>query len=183
MSYIKTKYSRGVVSLLSDLPNLANPIQGETAFCSENGRLMTYDGQLWMCDDFIKLTNASGGTRSVGDIMIFQDTSGTTLEAKVVNTLGNEQVAGVVVYQSLSNQPVALAYKGIYKIKIDNFVVAPTFSGLLICQAGTYTAAARASNNVVAGNFAWTVETFLGPTPVPANILLKCLIRSKVEVS
>jgi hypothetical protein len=178
MSYIKTKYSRGIVALLSTLPTLSNPEQGETAFCSENGRVMTYDGQLWMCDDFIKLTNVSGGTRSAGDVMIFESTNGVTANlANTVNSLSSELVAGCVVYQSLANDPVAIAYKGIYKIKC--VFVAPTTNIGYRVRTSSSASFGDASNNAVSpGIFAYTLEA---PSTSPSTI--KCLLRNKVELT
>jgi hypothetical protein len=176
MSYIKTKYSRGNVALLSDLPNLANPKQGETAFCSENGRLMTYDGQLWLCDDFIKLTNNSGATRSAGDVMIFEDTSGVVANlANTTNALSNERVAGCVIYQSLANNPIAIAYKGIYKIKC-NFVAPTTNIGYRVRTSSSPSFGDANAITTSGGIFAYTLEA---PSTSPSTI--KCLLRNKVE--
>jgi hypothetical protein len=179
MSYIKTKYSRGIVALLSTLPTLSNPEQGETAFCSENGRVMTYDGQLWMCDDFIKLTNISGRTVDAGEIMVFASTSSTTPnQADVTTNLGNLLVAGVVMYSSTNNSVVALAYKGIYNINIQVFTVTPVRMGYVV-RCGSTAGGGKGNLTNDAGTssgwFAWTVE-------VPASVgLVKCLIRNKVE--
>lgn len=177
MSYIKTKYSRGIVSLLSTLPTLSNPEQGETAFCSENGRVMTYDGQLWMCDDFIKLTNIAGRTVNVGEIMVFASTSSATPNQATVSTnLGDLLVAGVVMYQSLNNAPVALAYKGIYNIDIQTFSVAPVRMGYVV-RCGSTSGKGNLTNDAgtSSGWFAYTIE-------VPAAVgLVKCLLRNKVE--
>jgi hypothetical protein len=179
MSYIKTKYSRGIVALLSTLPTLSNPEQGETAFCSENGRLMTYDGQLWMCDDFIKLTNNSGATRNAGDLMVFETTSGTTPNlANVTTIFASDFVAGPVIYQSLENEPVAIAYKGIYKINCYYGGSAPTTIGFIV-RCGAISAQANiAATYVSPGLFAYTIEI---PTSEPS--LVKCLLRNKVEYS
>jgi hypothetical protein len=180
MSYIKTKYSRGIVPLLSSFPSLLNPEQGETAFCSENGRVMTYDGELWMCDDFIKLTNISTRTVNAGEIMVFASTSSTTpKQATVTTLLSNPLVAGVVPYPSVNNAPVALAYKGIYKIDIQTFIVTPVRMGYIVrCGSTTGGGKGNATNDIggnTAGWFAWTVE-------VPASVgLVRCLIRNKVE--
>lgn len=176
MSYIKTKYSRGVVALLSDLPNLTNPKQGETAFCSENGRLMTYDGQLWMCDDFVKLTNNSGATRSAGDVMIFESTSGVVANlANTTTALSNELVAGCVVYQSLANNPVAIAYKGIYKIKCA-FAAPTTNIGYRVRTSSSASFGDANNTTTNGGIFAYTLEA---PSTSPSTI--KCLLRNKVE--
>lgn len=176
MSYIKKKYSRGIVALLSTLPTLSNPKQGETAFCSENGRLMTYDGQLWMCDDFIKLTNNSGGNRTAGDVMIFQNTSGATPNlARTINSLSSELVAGCVVYDCLDAQPVAIAYKGIYKIKCV-FVAPTTNIGYRVRTSSSPSFGDADVNTVSPGIFAYTLEA---PSTSPATI--KCLLRNKVE--
>ena len=178
MSYIKTKYSRGIVALLSTLPTLSNPEQGETAFCSENGRLMTYDGQVWLCDDFIKLTNNSGSTMSPGDVMIFESTSGAVPNlANTTTTLSNELVAGVVIYTSLSNAPVVLAYKGIYKIKCV-FVAPTTNIGYRVRTSSSATFGDANNTTTNGGVFAYTLEA---PSTSPSTI--KCLLRNKVEYS
>lgn len=178
MSYIKTKYSRGIVALLSTLPTLSNPEQGETAFCSENGRLMTYDGQVWLCDDFIKLTNNSGSTRNAGDVMIFESTSGAVPNlANTTTSLSNELVAGVVIYTSLSNAPVVLAYKGIYKIKCV-FAAPTTNIGYRVRTSSSATFGDANNTTTNGGVFAYTLEA---PSTSPSTI--KCLLRNKVEYS
>lgn len=140
---------------------------------------MTYDGELWMCDDFIKLTNISGRTVNVGEIMVFASTSSTTPnQADVTTTLGNLLVAGVVMYQSLNNAPVALAYKGIYKIDIQVFSVAPVRMGYVV-RCGSTAGGGKGNLTNDAGTssgwFAYTIE-------VPAAVgLVKCLLRNKVE--
>jgi len=160
------------------IPSLIPARVGETAFCRENGRLMTYDGELWMCDDFIKLTNNSGAIRSPGDVMIFETTPGTTPKlANVTNTLGNDFVAGVVVYQSNIGSPVALAYKGIYKINCA-WGVTPTTIGFIV-RCGSTNGVGNLTNVYSnPGFFAYTLEV---PTANPS--LVRCLLRNKVEYS
>lgn len=178
MSYIKTKYSRGIVALLSTLPTLSNPKQGETAFCSENGRVMTYDGQVWLCDDFIKLTNNSGSTMSPGDVMIFENTSGAVPNlANTTTSLSSELVAGVVIYTSNIGSPVVLAYKGIYKIKCV-FVAPTTNIGYRVRTSSSATFGDANNTTTNAGVFAYTLEA---PSTSPSTI--KCLLRNKVEYS
>jgi hypothetical protein len=179
MSYIKTNYTRGIVSTLSalaGLPTLTPPELGETAFCSENGRLMTYDGQFWMCDDFIKLTNNSGAIRNPGDVMIFESTSGAVPNlANITTSLSNELVAGVVIYTSFINSPVVIAYKGIYRIKCV-FTAPATNIGYRVRTSSSATFGDANNTTTNAGIFAYTLEA---PSTSPS--LIKCLLRNKVE--
>ncbi len=173
MAYSKTRYSRGIVSTLSLVNTLPSPQTGETCFCSENGRVMTYDGQLWMCDDFIKATNSSGSARSVGDLMVWVNTSGTTTEV-TTSTSAFTLTAGVVVYNSNSGSPVALAHKGIYRVNIQ--VVPPTYNRLgFFLRLNTTTAGAGTlvSTSASTGIIGWNVEV-LGGSGLG---LTKCLLK------
>jgi hypothetical protein len=177
MAYSKTRYSRGIVSTLADVNSLTSPQLGETCFCSENGKVMTYDGELWMCDDFIKATNSSGSTRSTGDVMTWVTTSGTSTEATI--SLTPTLIAGVVVWSSANGSPVALAYKGIYKVDIIS--VPSTYNRLGFFLRASVVTSGKAVLGTVAsstGWFGWNVE-LLGGSGLG---LTKCLLRGRPEL-
>ena len=178
MAYSKTRYSRGVVSTLSVVFSLSSPQLGETCFCSENGRVMTYDGELWMCDDFIKATNGSGSTRVPGDVMTWRNNAGTSTEATISITTPT-LIAGVVVWRSSAGSPVALAYKGVYKV--DIIAVPATYNRLgFFLRSSTATAGKAVLGTVVSstGWFGWNVE-LLGGSGLG---LTKCLLRGRPEL-
>jgi hypothetical protein len=172
--YNRTGYSRGIITNLSDAPNILDPQTGETVFCLENNRVLTYDGALWMCDDFIRLTNSSAGNRSVGDVMLFSST--TSLGATIAATAGSPLFAGVVVYASTNGSPVALAHKGIYKVKLTLLSVTPVRIGYFIRSSSTGTAGAQLSTTMSVGMFGWSLE-------IPSGVgLCRVLLRGKTEI-
>jgi hypothetical protein len=179
--YNKLGYSRGVIANLSDAPSLPNPQTGETVFCTENYRVLTYDGALWMCDDFVRLVNGSGATRAAGDLLI----ASTVAYGNVVvtTTTQSPRVIGPVVYSSTNGSPIAIAIKGKYKCKVDFY---PTVSPITTIGGKAYTyssgnlgaAIDSVSTPLVGGFFGWVLE------PLPAPLVQtnrKMLIRGKVE--
>ena len=182
--YSKTGYSRGIITSLSDALSLPSPQTGETVFCLENNRVLTYDGEIWMCDDFIKMTNNSGSSCIAGDLMEFA-TSGSFSAIRV--TGGTVRVIGPAIYPAAIGAVTAVAFKGIYKIKIVNVVAGPASTiGWKVSASGVpgnIAGAGITTANVGAGFLGWTVE------PVPHNSsnvpggwgTFRCLLRGKVE--
>jgi hypothetical protein len=179
--YNKLGYSRGVIANLSDAPNLVNPQTGETVFCTENYRVLTYDGALWMCDDFVRLVNGSGSTRAVGDLVCAA--TGVFGNVVITNATQNPRVIGPVVYSSTNGSPIAVAIKGKYKCRVDFYsTVSPitTIGGKAYTYSSGNLGAAidNVSTPLAGGFFGWVLE------PLPAPLVQgnrKMLIRGKVE--
>jgi hypothetical protein len=177
--YSKLGYSRGVIANLSDAPNLPNPQTGETVFCTENYRVLTYDGALWMCDDFVRLTNGTGGTRSAGDLLVHD--TGTYGNVVVTTTTQLPRVAGPVVYTSTAGSPIAIAIKGRYKCKVDF-----SQSGITTIGGRAYTYSAGAlgaavdtvATPIVTGFYGWILEKL----DTSGTGVKNMLIRGKVEM-
>lgn len=180
--YSRTGYSRGVITNLSDAPNILNPQTGETVFCLENNRVLTYDGDLWMCDDFIKMTNNSGSACIACDLMQIS-TSGTLSAIKT--TASTLRTIGPAIYGAANGAFVAIAFKGIYKIKIVNIGGGTASNiGWKVLASSLGNAGAGINNTaVVAGFIGWTIEPvpFNGPTGAAGWGTFKCLMRGKVE--
>jgi len=117
MAYISKNngYTYGVKTL-TQIQALTGMQTGDTAYCTSNSRVMTYDGTFWMCDDFIILVNRYGVTLNQWDVVVVQQT-GTTTEASCTATIqaGNPLVAGVVVYPATNGSNCVIAIKGRYK--------------------------------------------------------------------
>jgi len=180
--YSKTGYSRGVITNLSDAPNLPNPQTGETVFCTENYRVLTYDGDLWMCDDFIKMTNNSGSACIACDLMEI-DTSGTL---SAIKTTGSTlRTIGPAIYGAANGAFVAIAFKGIYKVKIVNISSGPASNiGWKVLASSLGNAGAGINNTAVSAGFiGWTMEPvpFTGSNTPTGWGTFKCLMRGKVE--
>jgi hypothetical protein len=176
-----TEYSRGVVATLAEVSALPNPIMGESVFCNENMRMLTYDGELWMCGDFIKCINTSGSSRQKGDVMVVKNsTTGILPEVVSVTQTGSAYFAGVVVYTSANNAVVALAFKGIYKTKITIFgngFASSAFQPIRTSSLGGGMETTPSAATPSAGHCGWLVEQ-------PANgtaQLCWCLLRGKTE--
>ena len=175
--YIQSKYDRGIKDTLVQVKALLSPEVGETVFCNENGRVLTFDGDLWMCDDFIKSINASGSTRSQGDTMIYYQGGGATPQVVAASTTGNALVAGVCVYSSTNGSPIAIAYKGIYKVKLVYFSTPTATGGFIRSTSAGGGGCSELWLSMTSGVFGWTLEIPI----VGTTSLVKCLLRGKVE--
>jgi len=168
MPYISKgrRYTYGVKTL-EELRTLTGMSTGDTAFCSDNFRLMTYDGQLWMCNDFIKLTNGSGVTLAPGAVVIASTTANS---CTTTTTTGDELVIGPVVFGAANGSPVAIAIYGIYDVDATSATSHGDF-------AATSTVAGRStsSGTMAAGTYGVYVASNA------AAGLAKCFIKSKAE--
>lgn len=169
MSYISKgrRYTYGVKTL-AELRVLTGMSTGDTAFCSDNFRLMTYDGQLWMCNDFIKLTNVSGVTLNPGDIVAQSIT--TARSCVRINTAGVARLTGPIVFGGANNSPVAVAIYGIYDVNATTSTNHGDFA-----NSSTTLGQATSTTTMTAGVFGVYVSSNA------AAGLAKCFIRSKPE--
>jgi hypothetical protein len=171
MSYIDKgrRYTYGVKSTLAAVAAIVNPSTGDTVFCSENNRMMTYDtNNIWMCNDFIKLTNNSGVTLAKGDVVIVDTTAAGSVTR--TTTQGNPLVIGPVVFGNDTTRPVAIAISGIYDVRTNGST-----------NAGDY---ALTSTTIGAGDSTLTMGDGFFGVYVAQNAaagLTKCFIRSKPE--
>lgn len=176
----KTGYSRGIKATLAEVAAIPNPKVGETVFCNENCRIHTFDGDLWMCDDFFKSINSSITTRIQGDPMVFNNTNGATDSVVQPTTTGDIRFAGVTAFAAAAGAPIALAYKGIYKTRISlfsdsyfNSLWAPIRTTSL--NGGMETIAGYIG--ITSGHCGWLIQRPSSSTPG----LFKCLLRGKTE--
>jgi len=175
--YIESRYNRGVKDTLAQVAALQSPEVGETVFCKENGRVLTFDGDLWMCDDFIKSINGVNSTRSQGDTMIYYLGPGTAPEVVLPTYSGEGLFAGIVAFTAGPNEPVALAYKGIYKVNVSYWAQVPTRIGYFLRTTSIGQGRSEMAITYSTGVYGWTLE-------VPAAYgLVKSLIRGKVELN
>ena len=168
MAYIAKgrRYTYGIKNTIGGVSNITGMSSGETVFCIQNNRLLTYDGQLWMCSDFIKMTNGSGVTLDRGDLVVMSTTANTITRDNIANLIS---VVGPVVFGSTAGNPVAIAIFGVYDVRTNDTTNAGDF-------ATTTTANSRATSTTVmgAGVFGIFVEQRgTGNT--------KCLLRTKQE--
>ncbi len=110
-------YTYGVKPTLSSVAAITGMSAGETVFCEENFRKLTYDGSSWMCSDFIKLTNGSGTTVNPGTVLVASTTADTVT---LSTTLDNPKVIGPAVFTSTSGSPVVIAIFGIYQVNTNS---------------------------------------------------------------
>jgi len=174
--YIETRYDRGIKDTLAQVKALLSPEVGETVFCKENGRVLTFDGDLWMCDDFIKLTNGSNATQLQGATMVIPQGSVNNVVVPSSNSY-DTRVVGVNVYTTLAGAPMAIAYKGIYKVKLVYFSTPSVIGGFIRTTSAGGGGCSEISSFVAAGFFGWTLEVPTAPSPS----LVRCLLRGKVE--
>jgi hypothetical protein len=179
--YIETRYDRGIKDTLGQVKALASPGLGETVFCRENGRVLTFDGELWMCDDFIKAQNVSGATVVQGDTMVYVVGSSTNIAQVTKSSVSADTlVSGVCVYSALNLSSVAIAIKGIYKIKLLYFTTPTAIGGFVRTSSAGGGGNSELSTAMTSGFYAWTLQI---PSTPSASIptLVRCLIRGKVE--
>ena len=175
--YIESRYDRGIKDTLAQVKALPSPEVGETVFCKENGRVLTFDGDLWMCDDFIKLTNGSTSTQLQGATMVIPFVSGAGGTVLPASNSYDTRVVGVCAYTTLGGAPMAIAYKGIYLVKLVYFST-PTATGQFIrtTSAGGG-GCSEINSSMVGGVYGWTLEVPTASSPS----LVRCLLRGKVE--
>jgi hypothetical protein len=133
-----------------------------------------------MCDDFIKSVNSSGVSMFQGDTVTYW--VGTTSSGKVKRsaTTGDTLVAGVCVYPAAINSPVAIAIKGIYKVKLVYFSTPTAIGGFIRSTSSGGGGCSEMTTAMAAGVFGWTLEIPSAPSSsVP--VLVRCLLRGKVE--
>ena len=173
MSYIAKgrRYTYGVKSTLTEVGAILSPSSGDTVFCEENKRLMTYDGQLWMCNDFIKLTNVSGSALAEGEVAVASTATAGGVTRTAIITNGDPLTIGPVVFGNTNNNPVAIAIFGIYNVLTDSSTNAGDYALSSWSNVGT----AVSSTTMGDGFFGVFVERKLSAG------LTKCFIRSKPE--
>lgn len=179
----KTGYSRGIKATLVEVAAIPSPKVGETVFCSENDRILTFDGDLWMCDDFIKSVNGDNFTRVQGDVMVFNSTIGSSESVVTTGSSGDTRFAGVVAFSAASGQPIALSYKGRYRTKMTFFAEAWDTSswGKPIRTSSLNGGMETISYNVTgitSGHCGWLAQI---PASGTLPQLCWCILRGKTE--
>jgi hypothetical protein len=169
MAYIANgrRYTYGIKNTIALVAAITGATAGDTVFCIQNNRLLTYDGQLWMCSDFIKMTNGSGVTLSRGDLVVMSTTANTITRT---TTAGAISVVGPVVFGNTAGNPVAIAIFGVYDVRTNDTTNAGDF-------ATTSTVNGRATSTTTMGSGVFGI--FVEQIGVG---LTKCLLRSKIEV-
>lgn len=171
MAYIAKgrQYTYGVKSTLADVSAISGASIGDTVFCAENNRLMTYNGSnIWMCNDFIVLTNNSGVALAKGDVVIVDITTAGAVTR--TTTQGDPLVVGPVVFGNANGQPVAIAISGIYDVRTNG-----STNSSDLALTSTTIGAADSTTTMGDGFFGVYVQQNA------AAGLTKCLIRSKPE--
>lgn len=171
MAYIANgrNYTYGVKSTLAAVAAISGPSIGDTVFCLENNRLMSYNGSfIWMCNDFVQITNDSGVTLSKGDVVIINIAA--TNSVTRTTTQGNPLVLGPVVFGNDTTRPVAVAISGIYDVRTNGSTNAGDYA-----LTSTTTGAGDSTTTMGDGFFGVYVQQN------GAAGLTKCLIRSKPE--
>jgi len=178
----KTGYSRGIVATLAGVAALLMPKVGETVFCAENRRILTFDGDLWMCDDFIKSVNGAISTRLQGDAMVFDNTIGSVKKVIPPTVTGDPRFAGIVAFPAVPGAPIALAFKGQYQTKITLY--SDPWNALDTLFAPIRTTSLNGGMETIAsyvgtpsGHAGWLMQKPSSSTPG----LRMCLLRGKTE--
>ena len=175
MAYISLNngYTYGIKKL-ADLISLTGMSTGDTAYCTTNNRIMTYDGSFWVCDDFVVMVNRSGATLNQWDLVIVQQ-GGTTTEISCVTTTtaGNPLVVGVVVYSALNGANCVIAIKGNYLVN----VASATPLGSPLTSSGT-----SGQAQVNAGTFSEGVFGFATTSTSGAGTV-NCIIMARKELN
>ena len=175
MAYIglNNGYTYGIRTL-TELTAITGMSAGDTAFCTTNSRIMTYDGSFWICDDFVVMVNRSGVTLSQWDVVIVQQ-GGTTTEISCTRTTteGNPLIVGVVVYSATNGSNCVIAVKGNYSVNVSTAVS----NG---ADLVTSTTSGKAKTNSLAfseGVFGYATQSIAGAGTI------NCIIMPKKELN
>lgn len=149
---------------------------GDTAYCTDANRIMTYDGTFWMCDDFVVMRNRAGSTINQWDIVIVQQ-GGTTTEISCVKsaTPGSALVVGVAVASAINGALCCIAVKGNWKVNVrtttalGSDLTTSTVLGLAQVNAGTFSE----------GVFGYATTANAGP----GSGIVDCIIMAKKELN
>jgi hypothetical protein len=176
MAYIASNngYTYGVKTL-TDLISLTGMSTGDTAYCTTNNRIMTYDGTFWMCDDFVVMVNRLGVALNQWNIVIVQQ-GGTSTEISCTTTLtsGNPLVVGVVVYPAANGANCVIAIKGNYSVQVTGTVN-------LGDQLTTSATSGLAQKNT--GGFSEGVFGYATTSAGSLGGLINCIIMPKKELN
>lgn len=110
----RNRYTHGVKTLIQ-IDAITDLRPGDTVYCTTNNRKMVYDGDVWMCSDFIKLKNTDTITLNRYDVVVL-DTA-QQYGVKTTTTADDPLIAGIVIFGGPANAWVAVAYKGVYQCK------------------------------------------------------------------
>ena len=147
---------------------------GETFFCTDNNRVMTYDGTFWMCDDFVVMVNRLGVTLNQWNLVIVQQGgTSTEISCTTTTTSGNPLVVGVVVYQAANGANCVIAIKGNYRVA----VASATALGSDLTTSGTSGAAQTNAGGFCEGVFGFATSSTVGAGQV------NCIIMAKKELN
>ena len=168
-------YSFGNKTLV-EVGSLSDMSTGDTCFCTDNMRLMTYDGAHWMCSDFVKLINGTGTSVVEGDLLVASTTLAGT--AVATSTIRNKKVIGPVVFPASVGELTVIAIFGKYRVKSNLFQPSTGYGMWLVTSTTTKKAQPRLWDNLAGrdGFFAYG----LGATGATAE-LLDCLIMPGVS--
>ena len=142
---------------------------GDTAYCTDRFRILTWDGTFWVCDDFVVMRNRSGATINQWDVVVVQ-IAGTTTEIACVRsaTPGDARVVGVAVLSSANAALCCIAIKGNWRVNvrtttaIGSDLTTSTVLGPAQVNAGTYSEGVFGlATSANAGPAAGTVECII----------------------
>jgi hypothetical protein len=170
MSYIANgrRYTYGIRSTLNQVSTITGMVAGDTVFCTENSRVLTYDGQLWMCSDFIKMTNGSGVTIPRGELAVMSTAAANTItRTNIANPIS---VVGPIAFGGAPGAPVAVAIFGVYGVITSDSTNAGDFAA-----GGTATGRVTSGTAMGSGVFGVFVEQ-----RATAG-LTRCLLKTKQE--
>ena len=175
MAYIglNNGYTYGTKTL-TQISALTGMSTGDTAFCTSNNRVMTYDGTFWVCDDFVVMVNRSGSTINQWDVVIVQQ-GGTTTEISCTKTTtaGNSLIVGVAVYSAINGSNCVIAVKGNYQVNVRS----ATSLGADLTTSAT---SGKAQTN--AGTFSEGIFGFATSSSAGAGTI-NCIIMPKKELN
>lgn len=175
MAYIglNNGYTFGVKTL-TQVQALTGMSTGDTCFCSTNNRVMTYDGALWVCDDFVVMINRSGATINQWDVVIVQQ-GGTTTEISCTTTTtsSNPLIVGVAVYSATNGSNCVIAVKGNYQVN----VASATSLGADLTTSGTSGKAEANTGLFSEGVFGYATSSSVGAGTI------NCIIMPKKELN
>ena len=159
MPYInKGRFWTYGVKTRDEVDALTGMSTGDTVFCSTFKRPLTYDGELWMCNDFVKLKSAAVVTLVPGDMV--RVAAGASGRCEQTTNASEIKAQGIVVWGGADGDKIGIAIGGIYE-SLSN--TAPSIGYMLISDATDGEADATSGSGV--GRFGnWLEATGAGGT-------------------
>ena len=99
---------------------IAGPATGDTCYNTDWEKPAWYDGQVWLCDGAVRMTNKAGAALSIKDTVVLN-----TFNDRAVGTTtitANDDVQGIIIIGGDADAEVVVAVSGIWPTVADGSI-------------------------------------------------------------